>query len=280
MQQVWTNISGQDLVKRLTKGFKLDIENGHQLATIGSFETSMPRYFNNVHGHIVTQQDQSFFSCVKNWSDWDAPQLGFRDRLLREIEQVQADHESNIQDSLDIDSPLARLAVQALQTSYTWTIALIKFCDDIYKIYTRAKFGTPVAWHMATRLTRVLILKIAKPRHGVAMMLKAANNAPMGRVTLLASLKYLDEMKEIQKLNFENHPAVSNKLVKFLSVNTEFQSIKDLESNVATIQTDMTAVKKEMANLVKATQTANNKLDQFKADLGGLTKRVKALEKP
>ena len=69
LQQVWTNISGQDLVKTLTKGFKLDIENGHQLATIGSFETSMPRFLKNIHGHFVTQRDQSFFSCIKNWAD-------------------------------------------------------------------------------------------------------------------------------------------------------------------------------------------------------------------
>ena len=45
MQAVWSNISGEDLVKRLTKGYKLDVENGHQLATIGSFETDLPRFF-------------------------------------------------------------------------------------------------------------------------------------------------------------------------------------------------------------------------------------------
>ena len=279
MQQVWTNMSGEDLVKRLTKGYKLDIENGHQLATIGSFETPMPRFFNNVHGHIVTQRDQSFFSNVKNWTDWDAPHLGFRDRLSKELEQVRVDHESNIRDNLDFDSPLARLATEALQTSYTWAQGLIKFCDDIYKIYSRAKFGSSVAWHMATRLTRVLILKIAEPRHGVAMLLKASNNAQIGRVTLLASLKSLDLMREIQRLNFENHPTVSNELVKFLSVNTEFQSIKDLQTSTSTLVTEMAALKKEVANLVKGQHTNSNKLDQLKAEAAALVKRVKALEK-
>ena len=79
---------------------------------------------------------------------------------------------------------------------------------------------------MATRLTRVLILKISEPRHGVAMTLKAANNAQIGHVTLVALLKSLDIMREIQKLNFENHAVVSNELVKFLAVNTELQSIQ------------------------------------------------------
>ena len=96
----------------------------------------MPRFFNNVHGHYVTQRDQSFFSCIKNWGEWDAPHLGYRDRLINEIEQVRNDHEENIQENLDTASPLARLSLEALQTSYTWAVALIKFCDDIYKIYT------------------------------------------------------------------------------------------------------------------------------------------------
>ena len=96
MQAVWSNISGEDLVKRLTKGYKLDIENGHQLATIGSFETSIPRNFKNNHSHLVTHRDQSFFSMIKSWAEWDAPHHGFRDRLKKEIERVQNDHEMNI----------------------------------------------------------------------------------------------------------------------------------------------------------------------------------------
>ena len=80
----------------------------------------------------------------------------------------------NISDNLDFESPLARLATDAFQTSYTGAVGLINFCDDIYKIYIRAKFRIAVAWHMATRLTRVLILKAAEPRHGVAMLLKAS----------------------------------------------------------------------------------------------------------
>ena len=150
------------------------------------------------------------FSCIKNWSNWDAPQLGFRDRLVKELEQVRNDHETNIAKNLDFNSPLARLATEALQASYTWALGLIKFCDDIYKLYIRAKFGTLVAWHMATRLTRVLIMKVAKPRHGVAMLLQASNNSQIGRVTLLASLKSLDVMKSIQRLQYENHSSVSN----------------------------------------------------------------------
>ena len=133
---------------------------------------------------------------------------------------------------------------------------------------------------MATRLTRVLILKAAEPRHGVAMLLKASNNAQIGRVTLLALLKSLDVMREIQRLNYENHPTVSNELVKFLAVNMEFRSIKDLQTAVAGVQTDVSLIKKEITNLNKGHQTLSNKVDQVKADTSALIKRVKALEKP
>ena len=150
-------------MKRLTKGYKLEIKNGHQLATIGSFETDLPRFFSNSHGHSVTHRDQSFFGSIKTWSEWDMPHQGFRDRLSREIEYVRNGHEKNIRDNLKSSSPLYLLSIEALQTSYTWAVALIKFGDDIYKIYTRAKFGTAVAWHVSTRLMRVLILEISEP---------------------------------------------------------------------------------------------------------------------
>ena len=218
------------MVKRLTKGYKLDIENGHQLATIGLFETDLPRFFSNSHGHLVTNRDQSFFGSIKTWAEWDMPHQGFRDRLMQEIEYVRNDHEKNIRDNLATSTPLYVLAIEALQTSYTWSVGIIKFGDLIYKIYTRAKFGSTVAWHVTTRLMRVLILEIAEPRHGVALSLKAANQFQISKVTLLASLRSLDIMREIQRVNFENHPSVANELVKFLAVNTEFDSLKTLQS--------------------------------------------------
>ena len=126
---------------------------------------------------------------------------------------------------------------------------------------------------------RVLILEIAEPRHGVALSLKAANQNQIAKVTLLASLRSLDIMREIQRLNFENHPAVANELVKFLAVNTEFDSIKNLQTDVAQIQKDVTHALRKISNILKTQQTIANKTDQLKNDAAALVKRVKALEK-
>ena len=86
-------------------------------------------------------------------------------------------------------------------------------------------------------------------------------------------------MREIQRLNFENHPAVANELVKFLAINTEFDSIKNLQTDVAQIQKDVTHALREISNILKTQQTIANKTDQLKNDAAALVKRVKALEK-
>ena len=74
---------------------------------------------------------------IKSWAEWDAPHHGFRDCLKKEIERVQNDHKMNIRDILKNDSSLYILSVEALQTSFTWALALIHFGDDIYAIYIR-----------------------------------------------------------------------------------------------------------------------------------------------
>ena len=59
-------------------------------------------------------------------------------------------------------------------------------------------------------------------------------------------------MREIKKLNFSNHPVVAKELVKFLAVNTEFHSIKDLQGILNTLQSELVSVKKEITNTLKA----------------------------
>ena len=126
---------------------------------------------------------------------------------------------------------------------------------------------------------RVLLLEVSEPRHGVAFSLKAANQVQISKVTLLASLRSLNIMREIQRLNFENHPSVSNELVKCMAVNTEFDSIKTLQAQMIEIKTDITQMKKEISNVLKAQQTIGNKADQLKSEAASLSKIVKALEK-
>ena len=122
------------------------------------------------------------------------------------------------------------------------------------------------------------MLEVFKPRQSVAMSLKAANQGQIAKVTLLASLKLLDIMREIQDVGFMNHPTILNELVKFLAVNTEFQSVQDLQSVTGSLTSDLNTVQKDLASLVKVHMTTANKQDLLRADITALTKRVKALE--
>ena len=186
--------------------------------------------------------------------------------------------EQHILDSLEPDSPLYLIAISSLNLSHSWALGVIKMGDDVYRMYVRAKFGSAVAFHVSTRLMRVLFLKVAKPRHQVSLALKAANQEQIAKVVLLATLRSLDVMREIQQLGFINHSSVSNELVKFLAVNTEFQSVTDLKTTTTVHTADIKELRKEMAGNVKAVGTMGNRFDTVSRELVALTKRVKALE--
>ena len=121
---------------------------------------------------------------------------------------------------------------------------------------------------------QVIALEVFKPRRSVAIALKAADQHQIAKVTLLALLRLLDIMREIQNIGFLNHPSIANELIKFLAVNTEFQLVKDLQSTTSTLTSDVATLKRELANLVKAHMTASNKHDALKNELMALARKV------
>ena len=79
MQAVYTMSIGEDLIKCLSKGYKSDIEDGHQAATIAAFKVSIPRLFCPFPVHSVVHKDQSLFTSIKSWNDWDLPHQELRE---------------------------------------------------------------------------------------------------------------------------------------------------------------------------------------------------------
>ena len=76
------------------------------------------------------------------------------------------------------------------------------------------------------------------------MALKATNQVQIAKVTLVAILRLLGVMRNVQDLNFANHLAVANEIAKFLAVNTEFQSVKDLQSETTKLREDLVTMKR------------------------------------
>ena len=99
---------------------------------MASFEGAMPKIFFSNSNHTVVLKEQSFFTNIKTWNNWDVPNLGYRDLLLEKLEEVWSAKLDHINNHLDPGLPLYSLAVEALQISYSWSTCLIKFCDDIY----------------------------------------------------------------------------------------------------------------------------------------------------
>jgi hypothetical protein len=56
----------------------------------------------------------------------------------------------------------------------------------------------------------------------------------------------------LSRLNFKNHPSIATKLVKFLAINTSFEAIKKLTSQVAYHQLKICDCKKSMAAATKS----------------------------
>eukprot|EP00978_Attheya_sp_CCMP212_P029986 scaffold108751_cov56-Attheya_sp.AAC.1 len=79
--------------------------------------------------------------------------------------------------------------------------------------------------------------------------------------------------------NFKNDPLVSSKLVKFLAVNTGFESIDKLQREVTELKEKVFASAKAVNLAEKSAFLAANKADELKMFCDTLVKRVTTLEK-
>lgn len=267
-----------ELLKRLERVYKLKLATLMQGNTITSFESKIPKFFSNTIGHSVVRRDQSYFPTLKNFSDWDLPYDGFRQRLLDEMEDFRVSHAEAIERNLEPLSPVYSIAVLSLQTLCSFLIALVAFIDETYKEYVRAKYGSGVAWHVTTLLATRVIKMITGPRVGVETTFQMGDINAIKRVSIYATLKSLDLMTSLQRIGFRNSPDILSELVRFLAVNSEYQSVQDLQEQVKTLIEGSRDLKKEAAAAAKGAATAANKVDQLKEQVTSLAKRLKALE--
>ena len=69
-------------------------------------------------------------------------------------------------------------------------------------------------------------------------------------------------MAEYKRLSFKNHPSVATKLVKFLAINTSFESIEKLVTQTKSLETDVSDLKKQLGAAVKKSDSSANKADE------------------
>jgi hypothetical protein len=242
-----------------------------------SFEQAIPKVLSKA-GSAVIKDDSSYLSRIPTWSDWDYPDTGLCQSLTQELEIFNRSHRLEIENTLDQESRVYTVACLALSDSVSIIEALIKFMDDFVKHLTTAKFSVKKAFHVTSRLAKRILTEMYEPRQGVLKTFKAGNLDQTAAAIFWATIWSLDIGLGFKRTGFKNLHIVSSELVKFLLVNTGYESITSLEGQVATLTGNNADLQKTARNSEKSAITASNKVDELKKLCDTLIKRVTKLE--
>jgi hypothetical protein len=276
-EHIHYNMHGEDALGRLQKLYKLKIETIGQGISITSFENSLPKVLSTNHQSVV-QTDISFFDKLPTHAEWALNEEGWHDKFKKGLHDFQVAHKKTIGEELDPESKMYSIAILSLAESVAWVSGFLSFIQDYYEDLTMGKFGSRKGWHVTTRLAKRLIEEVHVPRSSVIKSIKTGNAPHIAKHLFWASLKSMDICARIKNNNFKNDPLVSSELVKFLAVNTGFESLEKLIREVAELKDKVIVSSKAVAVAEKSASTASNKADENKKLIDVLLKRVTKLE--
>jgi len=278
-EHVFIQLAGQKILTNLNQVHKMKLSNNNQAVALTSFETRIPKVFcGEGKGVGIVREGESYFKTIKTWEDWDTPNDGFRDQIKRELTVFQIGHQELLNVDLEPLSLYHTLCSKTLTDSIGWAHKFIKFIDDTYREYSRAKYSTKKAWHVATKLAVALMNYVAKPRNVVQNSFRISNNLAVAKSVSFATLRSLDLMLKIEILDFKNSPIVTSELAKFLALNSSMESLEVLQRSVKTMSDDVSKAVKDAGAATKSASTIGNSVDGVKNELKGLSKRLKTLE--
>ena len=241
----------------------------------------VPRVFAKPGEHEVYDDEDSYFSNIKEYKEWDNPASGHRVMLEKQIERFQNSHISVIRKKLSPTSQMYHVALDSLTTTVAWATRFFAYIDKTYKTYSEGKFGPKKAWHVATKLATALLLEMSKPREGTFDTLEsgAENKILNARVVFYNTLRVLDVMNEISECNFGDHPTVSQELVKFLSLNTSVEAVDTLTVKMKLTEAKVSSLESDTKGAMRTATTIGNKCDTLSGQLKDALKRIVKLEK-
>ena len=279
MEHVWTQIVGQKILSNLEKVYKMKLRSNNQAVTLTSYETRIPKFFVGESRSLgVVKEGESYFKMIKSWEDWNTPNDGFRDQLKNELTVFDLGHSETIESELEPLTVFHSLVSKTLADSITWANKLIKFIDDTYREYSRARYGTKKAWHVTTKLAVALMEYISTPRTVVYNSFRVNNHLAVSKTVTFSFLRSLDLMVEIEKLQFKNSPIITSELAKFLALNSNYESVEELQKEVKGLNEGISKALKEASSAVKSVGTVGNTADKTLKEITILSKRVKTLE--
>jgi hypothetical protein len=262
----------------MEKLVKIKLSTVSEGIAISSFEAPIPKFF-SAPGHRVIKMNESYWSRITCWADWEEPNTGCKITLSDALSQFRTAHQQAIDIQLESGSTFHNLCTLSLTDSVAFIEAFLTHIENWQREMMLSKFGAAKAFHVNTRVANRFWEDLYKPRAGVSRMLQTGNPQQIAQVTFWATLKSLDVMSRIRKYNFKDDPVVSSELVKFLTVNTGFEVVEQLSLKMKTLEESNKELSiKANSNLKTATNSAA-KVAELTKSMTTLEKRVKDLEK-
>jgi hypothetical protein len=278
-ERVFYNMDNTDTLARLQQCYKIKVTTIADGVAITSFDSKIPKFFSRSHGHRVVKTDGSFLDAITSYQDWDDPGTGYRLRLQEELANFEDIHGTHLEEYFAYETgqgySISRLA---LTESMGWIEGFITFIDTYYRELTKAKFGSAKAWHVTTRLAKKVLDDVGTTRQSAQGGFEAGNAVKICQKIVWAVLKAHDVMADYKRLSFKNHPSVATELVKFLAINTSFESIEKLVTQTKDLEAAVSELKRQVVAAVKKSDSSANKADEVKKQCDLLAKRVAKLE--
>jgi hypothetical protein len=277
-EHIFHAINGIDTLGIMEKLYKIKVLTIADSLAMTSFDAKTPKYFSKQKGHYVLKMDASYFDAITTHADWSDGATGYKKRLQEALPEFAISHGQFIDHAVSIGSKAHTVAQSALTESVAWITGFVQFIDEYYRDLTRAKFGSTKAWHVTTRLAKVILDEVGTPRYGVQGTFEVGNSTQICQQIFWAVLKSHDVMAAYKRLNFKNHPSIATELVKFLAINTSFEAIDRLTAKAATMELETSEAKKRVLEAIKTSASAANKADELKLKLDSVLKRLQTLE--
>ena len=113
--------------------FKLEIPTPSHAVTIQSFDHELPKFFYKAKDHKVVRGTDLLFDNIKNYSEWDEPNYGFRDKLTQELLNVEKAMEHAIKEDRSLTDLGKGMLLNALAFSCQGVGVVVRYIDKTYR---------------------------------------------------------------------------------------------------------------------------------------------------
>ena len=201
-----------DVLSMLTtmeKRHKMQIATTNEARAIYAMKNEFPQLlYKDFPG---TGRDPSFLTEMKEYSDWESPETGVRDRILNRLGNMNSMFGEQIATTMANEPEARSLALSMLSVSVGCCRELVTYFDETMNELTiKSKFTTRKAFSLVTQVVRRFFMDLYKVRAQVYSSLSTTDSAGQCAWILYGVLRTHNVMSDYVKARFKNHPSVSS----------------------------------------------------------------------